>query len=92
MKVGDILTFKTSLDFTSRSLQYWKERKYEIIEIYKKKYPEQDLILCREKEHGYRECFQRQDVEEKLGIKRKNKVEIHSPYHKVIGDALGDED
>lgn len=38
-----------------------KNRKYTVIQIWKKKHREQDILLC--KTNLYRECFQRFDLE-----------------------------
>ena len=41
-------------------------KKYTVLEIIKKsKFPQQDLFVCMS-EHGYRECFQRQDIENQV--------------------------
>lgn len=40
-------------------------RWFEVIEIIPKKYREQDLFVCKNK-YGYKECFQRMDVEGNL--------------------------
>lgn len=41
-------------------------KKYQVIEILKKsQFPQQDLYVCMS-EYGYKECFQRQEVENQI--------------------------
>ena len=79
MEVGEIIKISVPVNPCGNLL---KERQFEILKVYEKKIKEQDLILCKETELGYKECFQRFDLEEKLGIKHDNRINTKLGAHK----------
>lgn len=63
-------------------------KQYEVIEIIPKKYPEQDLFICKSK-YGFKECFQRFDIgREPRKVKMTDGVDWTCKEVQIVKEAL----